>query len=68
VRDDRPKWLLEYATSYFDLASFPDGETKRALERVADKRVGKAVERVDAGNSKNGNRNDSHVKKKPKKK
>jgi len=49
---------MEYSTSYFDLTSFPDGETKWALERVAEKCVGKAVGRVDAGNSKNGNGND----------
>jgi pre-mRNA-splicing factor ATP-dependent RNA helicase DHX15/PRP43 len=38
--------LLEYATTYFDLSSFPDGETKRALMRVANKKAGKA-NRVD---------------------
>jgi pre-mRNA-splicing factor ATP-dependent RNA helicase DHX15/PRP43 len=42
--------LLEYATNYFDLASFPDGETKRALQRVVNKKAGKAAGRVGAGN------------------
>ncbi|KAJ3559577.1 hypothetical protein NM688_g256 [Phlebia brevispora] len=36
-----PAWLLEYAPSYFDLKEFKDGETKRALLRVANKRAGK---------------------------
>lgn len=33
--------LLEFATSYFDLKQFPDGETKRALERIIKKKLGK---------------------------
>ncbi len=32
--------LLEYAPVYFDLKTFPDGETKRALQRVQMKRNG----------------------------
>ena len=28
--------LLEIAPNYFDISSFPEGETKRALERVAN--------------------------------
>jgi pre-mRNA-splicing factor ATP-dependent RNA helicase DHX15/PRP43 len=35
--------LLEYATNYFDLDEFQDGETKRALEKAANKRAGKAI-------------------------
>ncbi|KAL0948173.1 hypothetical protein HGRIS_010784 [Hohenbuehelia grisea] len=42
VTDVRPEWLIEYATQYFDLASFPDGETKRALQRVVNKKYKKA--------------------------
>jgi pre-mRNA-splicing factor ATP-dependent RNA helicase DHX15/PRP43 len=38
---------LEFATNYFDLASFQDGETKRALQRVANKRAGKAPGRLE---------------------
>ena len=34
--------LLEFAANYFDLSSFPDGETKRALQRAVNKRSGKA--------------------------
>jgi pre-mRNA-splicing factor ATP-dependent RNA helicase DHX15/PRP43 len=42
--------LIEYATNYFDLASFPDGETKRALQRIVNKKAGKATARVDGAN------------------
>jgi pre-mRNA-splicing factor ATP-dependent RNA helicase DHX15/PRP43 len=28
--------LLEIAPNYFDISSFPEGETKRALQRVAN--------------------------------
>ena len=34
--------LLELASSYFDVGSFPDGETKRALLRLLNKKSGKA--------------------------
>ncbi|KAJ7285946.1 P-loop containing nucleoside triphosphate hydrolase protein [Mycena rebaudengoi] len=47
VTEVRPEWLLEYATNYFDLSSFPDGETKRALQRVVNKKAGKSG-RLDA--------------------
>ncbi|TCD62282.1 DEAH-box ATP-dependent RNA helicase prp43 [Steccherinum ochraceum] len=40
----KPEWLLEYATSYFDPANFPNGETKRALLAVQNKRTGKRKE------------------------
>ncbi|KAF7304792.1 p-loop containing nucleoside triphosphate hydrolase protein [Mycena kentingensis (nom. inval.)] len=43
VSEVRPEWLLEFAPTYFDLASFADGETKRALQRVVNKRAGKLV-------------------------
>lgn len=32
--------LLEYAFMYYDLKTFPDGETKRALARAQNKRLG----------------------------
>lgn len=35
--------LLEYAPSYYDLSTFTDGETKRALVRVQNKRSRKAI-------------------------
>ncbi|EIW52885.1 pre-mRNA-splicing factor ATP-dependent RNA helicase PRP43 [Trametes versicolor FP-101664 SS1] len=33
VTEVKPEWLLEYAQSYYDPATFPEGETKRALFR-----------------------------------
>ncbi|KAF5338261.1 hypothetical protein D9758_012853 [Tetrapyrgos nigripes] len=41
VTDVRGEWLLELAPIYFDLKAFPNGETKRALQRLANKRAGK---------------------------
>ncbi|KAK0230461.1 P-loop containing nucleoside triphosphate hydrolase protein [Armillaria fumosa] len=40
VSDVRPEWLLEHAAHYFDLSTFTNGETKRALQRVVNKRAG----------------------------
>ncbi|KAG9013115.1 DEAH-box ATP-dependent RNA helicase prp43 [Tulasnella sp. 427] len=40
VTEVKPEWLLEYAGSYFDLKTFADGETKRALQRVLAKKQG----------------------------
>jgi pre-mRNA-splicing factor ATP-dependent RNA helicase DHX15/PRP43 len=37
VTEVRPEWLMEMAPTYFDLNSFPDGETKRALLRIKGK-------------------------------
>ena len=42
VADVRPEWLLELAPQYFDLSSFKDGETKRALQRVLKKLTAKS--------------------------
>lgn len=39
--------LIEFAANYFDLDSFPDGETKRALQRIYNKRGGKSSGRVE---------------------
>ena len=36
--------LNEYAPTYFDLTSFPDGEMKRALERANKKSKGKVAQ------------------------
>ncbi|KAJ4470361.1 P-loop containing nucleoside triphosphate hydrolase protein [Lentinula edodes] len=57
VTEVKPEWLLEYAPVYFDLASFPEGETKRALQRVANKRRGIS----------NGGGEETRPRKKPKK-
>ncbi|KAJ8094490.1 DEAH-box ATP-dependent RNA helicase prp43 [Marasmius tenuissimus] len=40
--DIRVDWLLELAPNYYDLSSFNDGETKRALQRILKRRDGKA--------------------------
>ncbi|PCH34704.1 nucleoside triphosphate hydrolase protein [Wolfiporia cocos MD-104 SS10] len=50
VTEVRPEWLLEYAANYYDLSSFPDGETKRALQRVAGRRSKKAIEPEGSSN------------------
>ncbi|TYJ54362.1 hypothetical protein B9479_005028 [Cryptococcus floricola] len=42
VTEVRPEWLLEYAAEYFDPESFPaNSETRRALQRVVDRKLGK---------------------------
>ena len=40
----RPEWLLELATDYYDLASFPKGKVKQTLLRVLMKQTGKNAE------------------------
>ncbi|KIK95522.1 hypothetical protein PAXRUDRAFT_376208 [Paxillus rubicundulus Ve08.2h10] len=47
----QPKWLLELAHVYFDLATFGDGETKTALKRVLNEKVGTSgrVKRLNKG-------------------
>ncbi|KAF8335362.1 uncharacterized protein EI90DRAFT_2913210 [Cantharellus anzutake] len=42
------EWLLEFASQYFDLKTFPDGETKRALQRIINKRRAIVVKDSDA--------------------
>ncbi|KAF9458095.1 P-loop containing nucleoside triphosphate hydrolase protein [Collybia nuda] len=53
VSDVKAEWLIEFATNYFDLSSFPDGETKQALQRVVNKKAGKSSGRVDGGDARN---------------
>jgi pre-mRNA-splicing factor ATP-dependent RNA helicase DHX15/PRP43 len=36
-------WLLELTANYYDLATFPDGETKRALQRLLKKQTDKSA-------------------------
>ncbi|TFK19618.1 pre-mRNA-splicing factor ATP-dependent RNA helicase PRP43 [Coprinopsis marcescibilis] len=43
VSEIKPEWLLEYASSYYDLRSFPESEYKSALQRVSAKRYGTAT-------------------------
>ncbi|KAI0288751.1 P-loop containing nucleoside triphosphate hydrolase protein [Russula brevipes] len=48
VSEIRPEWLLELTANYYDLASFPDGETKHALQRVLKKQISKSAKAVGA--------------------
>jgi len=41
--------LIEYAGNYFDLSTFPHGETKRALQCVINKKASKSSVRIDSG-------------------
>ncbi|KAF8228680.1 P-loop containing nucleoside triphosphate hydrolase protein [Tricholoma matsutake] len=50
VSEVKAEWLVEYATNYFDLSTLPDGETKRALRGVVNKKAGKSAGRVDETN------------------
>jgi HrpA-like RNA helicase len=38
VTEIRPEWLLELAANYYDLETFTDGDAKRSLQRVLEKR------------------------------
>jgi HrpA-like RNA helicase len=38
VTEIRPEWLLELAANYYDLSTFSDGDAKRSLRRVLEKR------------------------------
>lgn len=38
VTDVKGEWLVDLAPHYFDMANFPDGSAKRALERLFSKR------------------------------
>ncbi|TBU56178.1 P-loop containing nucleoside triphosphate hydrolase protein [Dichomitus squalens] len=68
VTEVRPEWLLEFAPNYFDLSTFPAGETKRALQSVLKKRTLKAVDGTGTGSvSTRSNKHDAEPKKKPKK-
>ena len=39
VIDVKGEWLVDIAPHYFDLSNFPQGETRRALERLFNKRA-----------------------------
>ena len=53
--------LLEYAADYYDVKTFPQGETRRALERVMTGKTGKSH------SSRKGGEDDGREKKKRKK-
>ncbi|EJT98247.1 P-loop containing nucleoside triphosphate hydrolase protein [Dacryopinax primogenitus] len=52
VTEIRPEWLLEFAPTYYDVKTFPDGETKRSLLRILQKRQGRAMASVENGREK----------------
>ena len=47
VTEIRAEWLLELTANYYDLATFTDGETKHALQRVLKKQVGRTAKASD---------------------
>ncbi|KZO97376.1 P-loop containing nucleoside triphosphate hydrolase protein [Calocera viscosa TUFC12733] len=49
VSEIRPEWLFEVAPMYFDHRTFPDGETKRALMRIGQKKQGRATPTTHVG-------------------
>ncbi|PFH46026.1 hypothetical protein AMATHDRAFT_8337 [Amanita thiersii Skay4041] len=54
VSELRPEWLIEIAANYYELESFPDGETKRALQRVINKRAGRPVAEIGYATKRSG--------------
>ncbi|KAJ2918940.1 hypothetical protein MD484_g1498, partial [Candolleomyces efflorescens] len=58
VSEVKPEWLLEYAPAYYDLRTFPDSETKRALQRAANKSSTVSIGKRNgsASNSKSGSK------------
>ncbi|RXW20408.1 hypothetical protein EST38_g5439 [Candolleomyces aberdarensis] len=54
VSEVKPEWLLELAPMYYDLKTFPDGETKRALQRAANKKYGTPNDGKRSGKRKGG--------------
>ncbi|KAI1789322.1 P-loop containing nucleoside triphosphate hydrolase protein [Ganoderma leucocontextum] len=69
VSEVKPEWcvLLEYAGTYFDLSTFTDGDTKRALQRALKKRSFKAVDNGSASSGRNTPAAEQPAKKKKKK-
>lgn len=35
------EWLVDLSPAYYDLSNFPDGDTKRALERIILRKIKK---------------------------
>jgi len=50
VSEVKAEWLIEFAANYFDLTTFPHGETKRVLQRAWNKRSGKDAGKGDGAN------------------
>uniref|UniRef100_A0A8H8CGF1 RNA helicase n=1 Tax=Psilocybe cubensis TaxID=181762 RepID=A0A8H8CGF1_PSICU len=54
VSEVKAEWLIEFAANYFDLSTFPDGETKRALQRAWNKRAGRGDKKSSKGSRQDG--------------
>jgi pre-mRNA-splicing factor ATP-dependent RNA helicase DHX15/PRP43 len=52
VTEIRPDWLLELAANYYDMATFADGDAKRALQRVGKKQITGPVGKKAPGSKK----------------
>ena len=52
VTEIRPDWLLELAANYYDMATFADGDAKRALQRVGKKQIAGPVGKKAPGSKK----------------
>ncbi|GAA97825.1 uncharacterized protein L969DRAFT_89610 [Mixia osmundae IAM 14324] len=57
--DIRAEWLLEFAPAYYNVASFPEGETKRALSRIIMKKSGRPTTAGDEKERKKKRRKDA---------
>jgi len=55
--------LIEFAGNYFDLSTFPNGETKRALQRAVAKKAGKPY-MADGSNKKGKTKKEKRQKQK----
>ncbi|KAL9709035.1 DEAH-box ATP-dependent RNA helicase prp43 [Leucoagaricus gongylophorus] len=59
VTEVRGEWLLDYAFSYFDPGAFSDGEMKRVLQRVYNKKMGLPIVANNIGRPESKSKNES---------
>ena len=57
--------LLDFATLYYDLKTFPDGETKRSLQRVVNKKYGLPAGASDGKRSKSSSKSGTPARQDP---
>jgi pre-mRNA-splicing factor ATP-dependent RNA helicase DHX15/PRP43 len=57
--------LLDFATLYYDLKTFPDGETKRSLQRVVNKKYGLPAGSSDGKRSKSSSKSGTPARQDP---
>ncbi|KAG8776538.1 DEAH-box ATP-dependent RNA helicase prp43 [Serendipita sp. 398] len=50
----KPEWLLEHAGTYYNVKEFPKGDTKAALTRMLNKKLGRAAFDNNGGSGKEG--------------